>query len=242
MDDDRSARDMPEDDEISLLFTAVGKDLTGAIEDCIELAGRRSAVERRLVELLDAAVEEGADESSGTAWVALVLGEIQSRAAIPALVRALAGSDETLCDAAIDAIRRIGEPAFDAVMQAMEGADAPEFEHTAYQALEGVATWEHPYMLGEVRDFILDRIKRPALPARAMEDGALALARLGDLRALSILKKALAGRFKGVNPTIQDAIEMLQENKDGAPLIAGATPWQERVEWMTGDAFTPDEE
>jgi HEAT repeat protein len=242
MSDDDSPHDMADDDEVSLLFTAVDEDLAGAIEDCIELAGRRTAIERRLVELLEAAVDEGTDDSSGAMWVALVLGEIQSRSAIPALVRALSGHDEALIDAAVDAIKRIGEPAFDAVMQSMEGADNADFEHAACQALEGVAMWEHPYMLAEVRDFILERVKSPALPARSLEDGAHALAHLGDLRALPILSKLLKDRFKGNNPAIQDAIEMLDENKAGLPLVTGATPWQERVEWMTGDALTPDEE
>jgi HEAT repeat protein len=241
MSDDRFLRETADDDELSLLFTAVGEDLTGAIADCIELAGRRSAVERRMIEMLESAVDDGLDDSSGAVWIALVLGEIQSHAAIPVLVRALAGRDETLAEAAIDAIKRIGEPAFDAVMQALEDADNPDFEHAACHALEGVSSWEHPYMLAEVRDFLLERIGRRSLSTRALEDAALAAARLGDVRALPLIKKALKGRFKGVNAALQDAVEMLQENKAGVPLVVDATPWQERVEWMTGDAFTPDE-
>ncbi len=237
MNDDRRLREMADDDEVSLLFTTAGDDLVHAIDGCIELAERRTAIERRLVELLELAVDEGPDDSSGAVWIALVLGEIQSRPAIPALIRALAGSDETLVEAGIDAIKRIGEPAFDAIMQAMDGAEDPEFEHAAYQALEGVATWEHPYMLGEVRDFILDRVTRPSLGARSLEDAALALARLGDRRALPVLEKILKSRFKGLNPALQDAVEMLQENTDGVPVAAAAIPWQERVRWLIDDRF-----
>ncbi|HAK95741.1 MAG TPA: hypothetical protein DCM87_12280 [Planctomycetes bacterium] len=237
MNDDRWLREIADDDEVSLLFTAAGDDLLRAIEVCIELAGRRSAVERRLIELLELAVDEGLDDSSGAVWIALVLGEIQSRPAVPVLVRALAASDETLAEAGIDAIKRIGEPAFDALMQALDGAEEPEFEHAAYQAIEGVATWEHPYMLDEVRDFLLDRVRQPAIGARSIEDAALVLARLGDRRALPVLKKILGNRFKGLNPALQDAIEMLQENNDGVPLASAAIPWQERVRWLAGDAF-----
>ena len=237
MNDYRRQRDMADDEELSILFTAAGNDLVRAIEDCIELAGRRSAFERRLIELLELAVDEGLDDPAGAVWIALILGEIQSRPAIPALIRALTGSDEALAEAGVDAIMRIGEPAFEAIMQALDGAEEPEFEHAAYQALAGAAAWEHPYLLEEVRDFLLERLKRPALGARSLEDAGLALARLGDRRALPVLKRILKERFKGLNPALQDAIEMLQENAAGVPIATVVTQCMERERWLTRDTF-----
>ena len=43
--------------------------------------------------------------------------------------------------------------------------------------------------------------------------------------------------FKGLNPALQDAIEMLQENAAGVPIATVVTPCRERVRWLTGDAF-----
>jgi HEAT repeat protein len=230
-------RETVEDEDVALLFTAAGVELRKAISYVMERAAQRSSFEETLLRLLELAVDEGIDDTDGSVWISLVLGEIQSRRAIPIFLRALSGEDEALCDAAVDALRRIGEPGFDAVMEALEENDELTFQLAGYRTLEGAATWDHPYLLEEVKDFLLARVAAPNAPAPALEGAALALAQLGDRRALRHLKTLLKDRFEGVNASVQDAVEMLEENQEGIPLITSLPPWEDRLAWLTGESF-----
>ena len=243
MAETRWLRELAGDDEVGLLFTATGDDLFRIMERVLELADRRTEVENRLIELLSLAVDQGIDDTYGSVWICLILGEIQSRPAIPVLLRALAGSDEPLQEAAVDALRRLGEPAFDAVMDALREEHSLDFELAAYRVLEGAALWEHPYLLEEVRDFLCERILSGSLPAPALEAAALTVARLGDRRVLDYLRKVLRDQFQDRNAALRDAVEMLEENESGLPLIADFVHWTDRVAWLLGEAFTfPEEE
>ena len=237
MEESRWLREHVEDEELSLLFTAVGDDLRRAIEYVMDRAARRSAVERSLLELLELAVNENLDDTYGSVWISLILGELQCRNAIPIFLRALGSGDEVLRDAAVDALRRIGEPAFDAVMKALEENREEEFELACYAALEGAGAWEHPYLLEEIRDFLLERIRNSELSAPALEAAALALARLGDRRAIEPIRSLLVERFGNINPALRDAVEMLEENREGIPLPSRLSSWEDRLEWITGEAF-----
>jgi HEAT repeat protein len=224
--------DVP-DDEVGLLFTSVGDDLHKAIANVMERAARNTSVEATLIDLLERAVEEESDDTGGAVWIALILGELGSREAIPTLVRALYSEDEPLCEAAVDALRRIGEPGFDEIMKALDRNENVEFELACYRALEGVGAWDHPYLLDEVRDFILARFTMGALPAAALEGAALTLARLGDRRALEPIRGLLRDRFQNLNASLRDAAEMLEENAEGIPLVPSMTAWEDRLAWLT---------
>ncbi len=237
MEDFKWLRERVNDEEILLLFTAVGDDLRRAVGYVMERASRRSSVENTLIELLEQAVDEGVDDTEGSVWIALILGELQSRRAVPVLLRALACEDETLAEAAVDAIQRIGEPAFDAVMEALEETQSLEFELACYRALQGAGAWEHPYLLQEVKDFLLDRLSRRELHPTAYENLALTLARLGERRALDPIRTVLSEKFHNVNSALQDAVEMLEENEAGVPYGVTIPSWEERLEWITGESF-----
>jgi len=224
---------MVTDEQIALLFTASGEDLERIVEDTMARAERASGVERTLLELLEAAVDEGIDDTNGAVWISLILGELQSREAIPLFLRALSQDDESLAEAAVDALRRIGEPALDAVMQALDADTTDEFQESCFKALEGAGAWDHPYLVEEARDCVLGRLEAGGLSDRGLEAAAMALARLGDRRAIEPIKAALAERFHNVNGSLTDALEMLEENEAGTPLLPGLPSWEDRLTWLS---------
>ena len=237
MTESRWLRETVEDEDISLLFTAVGDDLLKTISYTMDRAAGRLSVEHSLIDLLSLAVEERNDDTQGSVWIALILGEMRSVEAIPVLLRALAAPDETMADAAEDAFKRLGEPGFEAVMRALSDTEDPSFLLAGYRALEGAGAWEHPYLVEEVGDFLLDHAAAPDQTAAVVEGAALALARLGDRRALEPLKTLLTRRFKNINPSLRDAVEMLEENSAGVPMQVDLTAWEERVGWLSSEGF-----
>ncbi len=231
-------RDFVEREEIDPLFTATGSELKKSIKDLMLLANRQYEIENELNSLLEISVEKGNDDTRGSVWIALILGEIQSRQAIFTLVKALASRDESLQEAAIDALTRIGEPAFDALMEYAEGTPDPDFDVAGMKTLSCARVWSHPYLLDEVKSFMLKKIQTPGLSQRPLEAAAMANAKLGNTKALTPLKAILKKRFNGMNGFIQDAIEMLEENPEEQPIQDRHPVWEERFELLTEDLLS----
>lgn len=236
--DDESLRDRV-DPELSALFTEAGGHHARLIANLIDRAQDDPALEASLIEAIEITLEEGGDETGGSAWVALVLGEIHSRDAIGVFIRLLDESDdETLQEAATDGLARIGHPAIEAVSACLDDDPARPGARGMIRAIEAASTG--PADIERGRDLLLDLLSRaPSLPSSTIEDLAMSLARLGERRALDDLRSLLAERFHGGNFSLQDAVEMLEENERGIPLVSGPAPWRDRFGWLTGRFPTP---
>lgn len=230
-------REMIENEDLLPLFTSDNEDLHKTIADIMDLANRKKDVERELIHLLEVAATHGNDDTQGALWIMLILGETQSRESIFTLINALKSPDEALQEGASDAIQRIGEPAFEALMESCAGTPPTEFDQISLATLTGAIAWEHPYLLDEVRDFIVEKIGNEDLPQRSLESAALASAMLGDRRALPVLQSLLKARYGGVNAALQDAIGMLEDNPEGAPIPKQIVTWEDRVSQLTEHLF-----
>ncbi|MBN1418815.1 MAG: hypothetical protein JXP34_08565 [Planctomycetes bacterium] len=236
--DDESLRDRV-DPELSALFTEAGGHHARLIANLIDRAQDDPALELGLIEALEMAIEEGDDATGGTAWVALVLGEIRSREAVGVLIRILDETDdETLQEAATDGLARIGPFAMEAVGVCLDEDPARPGARGMIRAIETGSL--RPGDIERGRDILLDLLGRAhSLASWMVEELALSLARLGDRRALDPLRALLGERFHGSDPSLQDAIEMLEGNERGLPLISGPAPWRDRFGWLTGRFPSP---
>jgi hypothetical protein len=141
-----------------------------------------------------------------------------------------------LQDAAAVALLRMGAPAIEAVMEAVE-EDAPERVGPVYDLLGRVGCIDDTSLRERVMGFLESRVEfesRREPESTEIEALFRASASLGDRRQIPAMKRALAEIFRGRNPGIQDSLEMLEENTAGVPLFAGE-PWRERYGWLFVD-------
>lgn len=222
--------------ELHVLFSDDHQEIARGVRHFVALAQADDRVAEQLIELVELAIEHGNDDSSAAVWTVVILGEIGEGRAISLLQRALlSDEDEALQDAARVALLRVGSPAIEALIDAIDEGDHPALNRAAYPVLGMVGVLDDALLTERVTDFLQERVeieRRSEDPPRALEELAQAISRVGDRRQLEPLREILREEFSGFNPTIQDSIEQLEENVDGVPIGVTTTPWEERYGWI----------
>ncbi|MBI4602935.1 MAG: hypothetical protein HY721_13340, partial [Planctomycetes bacterium] len=227
------------DDDLKPLFSEDEGALKKTVRAFIAEVPDDPGLERRLIDLLETALELGNDDSSASVFTAIILGEARSRRALGALGRCLASdADEMLQDAAKVALLRMGEPAIVALMEEMEEEESPALNRAGYGLLGMAGLLQDGAVEARVKDFLEGRIEaeRRRPPAEsAIEELFRACAQLGDRRQLGAMRKVLAEDYRGRHPGIQDACEQLEENAGGVAFVSNLAPWEERYGWLFED-------
>jgi hypothetical protein len=232
-------RDMVEDDLLDL-FSEEPTVLQDAVRRLIGRAPDDPDLELRLVDLLDAAVEHENDDSSASLCATIILGEIRSTRAVDTLVRSLSRDfDEALQEAAGVALLRIGAPGLEGLMEAIEESEGRELAAPGYMILGRSGVIDDAALHRKVLDFLEARTAVEDVRPRAesaLTELFLATAYLGDKSRIPFIKTWLAGRPAGSEPGAQDAVEILEENEAGVPIVGDVAPWEESYGWLFGDA------
>ena len=240
-DDDSTPwlRDMVDEDLLEL-FSDEASVLQDAVRRLVARAPDDPDLEVRLIDLLDAAVEHENDDSSASLCATIVLGEIRSTRAVDTLVRSLSRDfDEALQEAAGVALLRIGAPGMEGLMEAIEESEGRELAAPGYMLLGKSGVLSDGGLRRKVLDFLESRT--PLEDGKPRADSALtelffAAAYLGDRSRIPFIKEWLAGRPPGSEPGAQDAVEILEENDAGVPIVGDLAPWEESYGWLFGDA------
>ncbi|HVR73574.1 MAG TPA: HEAT repeat domain-containing protein [Planctomycetota bacterium] len=231
------------DDDLLVLFSEDPSEVEGGVRALMEASSQAESIgesiEERLVDLLETSYEHQNDATSATRMAAVILGEIGSTRAIPVLLRWLvAEDDEMVQDAALVAILRIGAPAVDALIDAVEEAESPGLNRQAYGLLGMVGALEDASLRQRVMNFLEARFeveRRKPRDESALEELCSASAALGDRRQLPTMRRVLAEDYRGLNAMIQDACDALEENAEGVPFVPSPLPWHERYGWLFED-------
>jgi hypothetical protein len=223
------------DDRILGLFSDEAEDVRKAARRILAVTPDDPSVVEELTGALRTAIVEGNDDTQGSLWVALLLGEIGDRSTLPVLILGLSSEDETLQEACRDGILRMGAPGVDALIEELEGDPGPELLDAGYRLLGYAGSLGDPGVRERAMDFLSECVEREAAkPAGECKIESLfqAGALLGDRRMLEAMDRILRIRFKGMNAAIQDSREMLSENKTGEPLVFDSPPWIEEHRWL----------
>jgi hypothetical protein len=226
-------------DDLEVLFSEDQRVLERAVRRMIHSLSEDSKLEGELIELLEASLEHQNDDSSASLCATIILGEARSIGAVDVLQRGLASdSDEALQDAAAVALLRIGAPAVLSLLETLEADADPRLYSPAYSLLGMVGVLEDEGLKERVLEFLESRVeteRKKPIGERALEEVFRAHAQLGNRRHLPIMKRVLAEDYRGYHPGIQDAIEMLEENAAGIPIVTTSPPWEEHYGWLFDD-------
>ena len=237
-DDVEWLREMADDDFLDL-FSEDESTIEAAVRRCIAQVLEDPGVEQRLVDLVDTGLDLGNDDTSASVWATVILGEAQSRYAVPLLLRCLASEeDETLQDAAGVALLRIGTPALAALMDAIDEGDDLRLNAPGYHLLGSVCLIDDEMLHRRVREFLESRIeleRRSPASNTSLERLCQAVAYNGDKSQEEAIRSILVERYNGHNATIEDALALLQDNQSGEPIIPSTAPWEQRYGWLFDD-------
>ncbi|MFN0060860.1 MAG: HEAT repeat domain-containing protein [Planctomycetota bacterium] len=210
-----------------------------AVFELLDRIRAEDDLEDALIDALDASISEGGDITMGTCWIAVILGEFGSIRAVPLLKELLFSEDEVLVAAAVRSLRKIGDPAFQHVLDALEN---DELEGDAFaaalQVLEGIAIHDLPLTRHHIEERLLRFVQAPRRERegeRRAEAAALSLARLGVRRAIEAIEHAHTVIYRRSNSFLQEALELLNEHPNGVPCVA-EKEWFEEFRW----AFATD--
>lgn len=227
------------DDDLLDLFSDDERVVRRKVRSVIEESEDDPSLEGRLIDLLDAALELGNDDTQASLWATVILGELRSVRALGALLRSLASDeDEALQDAAHVAILRIGAPAVEGLMEAIESEEDPRLNLPGYELLGAIGFLADEALRSRALGFLESRIEAErAHPAGkgSLESVCMALAYLGDRSQIAALRRVLVEDFHGRSAGIREAIEILEENATGEPIQREANPWEERYGWLFED-------
>jgi hypothetical protein len=123
-------------------------------------------------------------------------------------------------------------------MRAVDDEENEGLNAKAYEFLGKTGCLEDGALRERVLDFLGERarVERRKPPGEtAIEHVFQAMAYLGDRSQIPFMKEVLAADRGGRAPAIEDAIEMLEENHSGAPIVGLVPPWEERYGWLFGD-------
>jgi HEAT repeat protein len=192
----------------------------------------RDAIER-LVAASEAAVGpligllgeiEPDEDDWGPLWITVVLGEIRSPRAVDSLLKLLELPEgDVLSEAAVEALAKTGKPALPALTRFAREARSWEARHYAYAALGLIPS-------DESFEFLVSAIDRDPLLWSTL---AIALADLGDARAVVPLKALLSRCDKREAPAVREAIDIIEGRQPPYPKLH-TRYWRERYAWLSG--------
>lgn len=173
-----------------------------------------------LLELLDA-IEPDQDDWTPL-WIALALGEIKSPRAVGHLLKLLELPEgDTLSEAAVEALAKIGPPALPGIMSFARTAAGWEARHYAYTAL-GLIPGDASLQ------FLTSALGRDPVLWNTI---ASALADLGDQRAIGPLKNLATRCDEREAPAVREALEILEGRHPPYP-HPHQKDWHERYSWL----------
>ncbi|MEM7167816.1 MAG: hypothetical protein AAF581_20360 [Planctomycetota bacterium] len=220
------------------------QDVVGAtIQELVEGVATDEDLIDTLLETLQQSLDEQCDETQGTAWIALILGELEVLEALGPLLQATScDDDEVLVMAAVRSLRRLGRPAFATILERLEEDD--DYEAAAFaaavQVLEGVQLHDLSDVQAEVEEALIAYLERARAeqqfaPIAKIEAVAVALAHLGVARARPVIE-AINEQLLAGNAFLQEALEIMEEQPGGVPCSAAAS-WLEEFHWAFGEPF-----
>lgn len=151
-------------------------------------------------------------------WAAVALGEIRSPAATESLLSLLSLPEgDVLSEAGVEALAKIGPPALPALLGFARDAREWEARHYAYAAI-GLIPGDASYR------FLVTALDSDPLLWSAI---AMALADLGDPRALVHLRRLLVRAHGGETGPIEEAVEILEGRRPPYPKLHEQA-WRDR--------------
>ena len=173
-----------------------------------------------LMELLDA-IEPDQDDWTPL-WVTITLGEIGNPRAVGRILKMLELPEgDVLSEAAVEALAKIGVPALPELMSFARSARGWEARHYAYIAI-GLIPGDASLQ------FLISALGRDPVLWNTL---AMALADLGDPRAVAPLKTLLAKCDEREAPAVREAIDILEGRHPPYPKLH-AQDWHERYSWL----------
>ncbi len=243
------------DERLEGLFSEISELVIKTFNDLLTCAETDEEIEELLLEALETGIEHGNDETMGLIWICVLLGEMRCIGAIGPLQQALLVPDEDLVGGAIRALRRIGEPALEAVLEQVEDESvSAECYAACVSTLEGVRLHDLPDLLDGIEHMLIrhvlsvsERLKNQdpdpmdperILGIRHLESAALTLARLGSLGRLGSQRtrepiEAALKLLDGSNSFLLEALDIMEEQPEGIPCTSGGE-WTEEYRWALG--------
>lgn len=193
-------------------------------------------IEEMISDTLAASIESGNDETTGTVWLAVILGEVRSQDAVGSLVQALTVDDEMLQAAAARSLRRIGARAFEMLLDVIADDEVdPDMFVVSASCLRGLTLYNLPELQDRAESLLrqyLVHVDGSRDGLRRAEAAALALARLGVADARELVEHALKTAGGNANGFLEDALEMMDEHPDGIPV--SDREWDDEFRWALG--------
>ncbi len=210
-------------------------DLDQVSEACIQLINTvfdDPELEQSMIDRLQDLIDSQDGFLPGELCMALILGELRSAPSTTVFIQALREEDEMLQRISIRSLQRIGDPAFEAILEMLEDSTLEgETAALAIEALEGISL--HP--LPQQKTAIEERLRRDLLsadlPLQRREAAATALAHLGMADAVELLETVLQRDFPHGNVLVEESLELLRENPMGQNGIA-EDPIENVLGWL----------
>ena len=227
------------DERLQDLFEEDLDNQRAAVFEILDRTREEPDLEDALIEALDASISEGGDATMGTCWIAVILGELGSTRAVPLLKELLLCDDEVLVAAAVRSLRKIGDPAFQHVLESLEENEIEgDGFAAALQVLEGIGLHDLPLTRHNIEERLMSYVQAPRKGREGeqrAEAAALSLARLGVKRAKEAIEHAHTFTYRRSNSFLQEALDILTEHPAGLPCVA-AKEWYDEFRW----AFAAD--
>jgi hypothetical protein len=213
-----------------------------AVRDLVDRIPHDRALENLLIETLETAVTEQNDDSEASIWLALIIAETGAAQGIPALLLALEHGEEELQHVARLALLKLGTPAVANLLAILED-DLPSeaLLRASCDLLGNVGFCGDEALTARVIDLLrgkLEDVFVASLPADIIEHCSLALSRLGDREALTLIVRVQKEHFEAENVVLKDVIEWLEEQTPGTMILGERIPGEEDYEWAF--QYAPD--
>jgi len=227
---------MVEDEEFYVLFSADEGTLQQGVRGLVPRLQQDPSLQESLIDLLETALDLRNDDTEATLWATVLLGESQAQGATSTLCRALAFvDDEQLQDAAAVSLLRLGFDALEQLMEVLRESESVDFRRLGYATLGWSGVLEDTGFTERVGAFLAEQVEVERylpLEESAVESLFQAIAELGRVDQLEMLKEVLELGLLGTNFAMADAIARLEENADGTPFLGTRPPWEDRYGWL----------
>ncbi len=213
-------------------------DLDEVTEACIQLINTvfdDPELEQSMIERIQQLIDDEEGFLPGELCMALILGELRSAPATPIFLQALRDEDEMLQRISIRSLQRIGDPAFEAILEMLEDPQLEgETASLAIEALEGISLHELPQQRTAIEERLRKDLLSQQLPLPRREAAATALSHLGMADAIDLMEEVLQRDFPHGNVLIGESLEALKENPSGQGGVA-EDPIENVLGWLELD-------
>ncbi len=224
------------DEQIAGLFTDDEATIAATVSRLLERLPYDEGLEETLVDTLQLGLDLENDDTRGSVWIALLLGEAAVSRAVPVLLQAVSSDDdeELQCAAGI-ALLRCGTRGVEALLRGIEDdSPSPVFLRAAFGLLGCVGSLRDEGLLTAVKQFLTETLDSEVIDRESdvlVEGIALAAARLGHRELLPRLRDVQRRHFLGRSPPLDDAIEMLEEGPPDVAFVSDLLPGEEEYAW-----------